>query len=73
MRKRDQDSSHLVHSEYLGGYTYLLNELTYSPTSSLPPVGGLVSTAADYANFVMLANGGEFNGNRILSQESTIG
>lgn len=31
--------------------------------------GGLVSTAQDYANFVdMLANGGEFNGHRILSE-----
>ena len=51
-----------INSENLKGYTYLFNELTYSPNSSAHfGDAGLVSTAADYANFCqMLANGGEF-------------
>lgn len=61
-----------INSENLKGYTFLLNELTYSPTSNAHFGGeGLVSTASDYANFCeMLANGGEFKGQRILSQDS---
>ena len=61
-----------INSENLKGYTFLLNELTYSPNSSAHfGDGGLVSTAADYANFCqMLASGGEFQGKRILTQAS---
>lgn len=70
--KRSRFQPLWINSEHLKGYTYLLNELTYSPTSRAHFGGeGLVSTAADYANFCeMLANGGEFNGSRILSQDS---
>ena len=70
--KRSRFQPLWINSEHLKGYTYLLNELTYSPTSQAHFGGeGLVSTAADYANFCeMLANGGEFKGNQILTQES---
>ncbi len=61
-----------INSEHLKGYTYLLNELTYSAASSAHFGGeGLVSTAADYSNFCqMLVSGGVFEGKRILTQAS---
>jgi len=61
-----------INSEHLKGYTYLLNELTYSAASSAHFGGeGLVSTASDYSNFCqMLVSGGVFEGKRILSQAS---
>ena len=61
-----------INSKNLKGYTFLLNELTYSPTSAAHFGGeGLVSTASDYAKFCqMLAGGGVFEGKRILTQAS---
>jgi len=61
-----------INSDNLKGYTYLLNELTYSATSSAHFGGeGLVSTASDYSNFCqMLVAGGMFEGKRILTQKS---
>ena len=56
----------------LRGYTNLLDELNYAPDSKAHFGGeGLVSNPADYARFCeMLAAGGEFGGERILSAES---
>lgn len=61
-----------INSGNLKGYTNLLNELTYSATSSAHFGGeGLVSTASDYSNFCqMLVAGGVFEGKRILTQKS---
>jgi len=69
-RKRFQPL--FINSGSLKGFTSLLNELTYSPTSKAHFGGeGLVSTLGDYSRFCeMLVNGGEFRGKRILSEDS---
>ncbi|RPG71442.1 MAG: class A beta-lactamase-related serine hydrolase [Flavobacteriaceae bacterium TMED120] len=61
-----------INSDYLKGFTYLLNELTYKEGNKAYFGGeGLVSTFTDYAKFCrMLVNGGVFNGSRIIKQSS---
>ncbi len=61
-----------INSGALKGFTYLLNELTYSPKSQAHFGGeGLVSTLGDYSRFCeMLVNGGKFRGERIISEAS---
>ncbi|HBF22660.1 MAG TPA: hypothetical protein DDW23_02475, partial [Planctomycetes bacterium] len=61
-----------INNGEIKGFTFLLNELTYSPTSQAHFGGeGLVSTLGDYSRFCeMLVNGGVFRGKRILSEES---
>ncbi|MDB4810156.1 beta-lactamase family protein [bacterium] len=61
-----------INAENLKGYTFLLDEMTYSSESKAHFGGeGLVSTASDYSKFCqMLLSGGTFNGQRILSQAS---
>ena len=70
--KRERFQPLWINSEHLKGYTFLLNELTYSAESSAHFGGeGLVSTASDYSNFCqMLVAGGVFEGKRILTQAS---
>ena len=44
---------------------------SFAGTHAVNPSGGAISTASDYVNFlVMLLNKGEFNGKRILSEQS---
>ena len=61
-----------INSENLKGFTYLLDENTYSPSSKAHFGGeGLVSTMNDYSKFCeMLVNKGEFKGNKIMSEKS---
>ena len=61
-----------INSGHLKGFTYLLDELTYSPKSQAHFGGeGLVSTMEDYARFCeMLTHGGVFRGKRVISQKS---
>ena len=56
----------------LKGFTYLLDELTYSPKSQAHFGGeGSISTMEDYARFCeMLTHGGVFRGKRVISQKS---
>ena len=69
-RKRFQPL--FINSGQLKGFTSLLDELTYTPASQAHFGGeGLVSTLGDYSRFCeMLVNGGEFRGERIISEES---
>jgi CubicO group peptidase (beta-lactamase class C family) len=61
-----------INTGELKGFTYELNELTYSKENKAFFGGeGLVSTMSDYSNFCrMLLNGGVFNNKRIISQKS---
>ena len=61
-----------INTGELKGFTYELNELTYSKENKAFFGGeGLVSTMSDYSNFCrMLLNGGVFNDKRIISQKS---
>ncbi len=61
-----------INSGALKGFTNLLDELTYSAESRAHFGGeGLVSSMGDYARFCeMLVGGGEFRGQRIISEES---
>ena len=61
-----------INVDNLKGYTHLLDELNYDPTSRAHFGGeGLVSCPADYARFCeMLVNDGVFRGTRLISQES---
>jgi CubicO group peptidase (beta-lactamase class C family) len=61
-----------IKSDYLKGFTYLLDEMTYSLKSKAHFGGeGLVSTMNDYSNFCeMLVNGGAFKGKQIISKKS---
>ena len=63
-----------INSEQLKGFTFLLDEMTYSPLSNAHFGGeGLVSTMNDYSNFCeMLVNGGSFKGKQIISKKSII-
>ena len=61
-----------INTGELKGFTYELNELTYSKENKAFFGGeGLVSTMSDYSNFCrMLLNGGVFNDKRSISQKS---
>jgi len=61
-----------IHSGALKGFTYALDELTYSPESRAHFGGeGLVSTLGDYSRFCeLLLDGGEFRGERVVSEAS---
>ncbi|MDP6931233.1 MAG: serine hydrolase domain-containing protein [Planctomycetota bacterium] len=61
-----------INSGSLKGFTYMLDELNYNPASHAHFGGeGLLSTLGDYSRFCeMLLNGGEFRGQRIISEDS---
>ena len=70
--RRERFQPLFINSGQLKGFTSLLDELTYTSTSQAHFGGeGLVSTLGDYARFCeMLVNGGEFRGERIISEDS---
>ncbi len=61
-----------INAGNLKGYTHLLDEMNYDPSSKAHFGGeGLVSCPADYARFCeMLSNDGVFRGQRIISEDS---
>ena len=61
-----------INTGSLKGFTYLLDQMTYTPGSRAHfGDAGLLSTMADYSRFCeMLASGGDFRGNEIISSES---
>lgn len=70
--RRERFQPLFINSGSLKGFTYMLDELTYSPDSQAHFGGeGLLSTMDDYSRFCeMLLGGGEFRGKRILSEDS---
>ena len=70
--RRERFQPLFINAGNLKGFTFALDELTYSPESRAHFGGeGLVSTLGDYARFCeMLVGGGVFRGRRILSRES---
>lgn len=71
-RDRERFQPLFINNGSLKGFTNDLDELTYDIDNKAHFGGeGLVSTMDDYKNFCeMLLNGGVFEGNQIISQES---
>lgn len=70
--ERERFQPLFINTGALKGFTYELNELSYKKNNEAYFGGeGLVSTLGDYSNFCkMLLNGGSYNGNKIISQNS---
>ena len=70
--ERERFQPLFINTGALKGFTYELNELSYKINNEAYFGGeGLVSTLGDYSNFCkMLLNGGSYNGNKIISQNS---
>lgn len=71
-QERDRFQPLFINTGALKGFTYELNELSYKKNNEAYFGGeGLVSTLGDYSNFCkMLLNGGSYNGEKIISQNS---
>lgn len=71
-QERDRFQPLFINTGALKGFTYELNELSYKKNNKAYFGGeGLVSTLGDYSNFCkMLLNGGSYNGEKIISQNS---
>ena len=71
-KQRNRFQPLFINTGSLKGFTYLLDQMTYTPGSRAHfGDAGLVSTMDDYSRFCeMLACGGNFRGNEIISPES---